>query len=44
MDYQKIYPAGQYIALTGLTDPNDEVIEYSIKAFENWNIKNSAKL
>ena len=44
IDYNKIYPVGQMIALAGLTDPDDEVIEFSIKAFENWQDRQSALL
>ncbi len=42
--YKLVYPAGQSLALTGLTDPCDEVIEFSIKAFENWEDKDSVYL
>lgn len=44
IDYKKIYPVGQMIALAGLTDPDDEVIEFSIKAFENWQDKQCVRL
>lgn len=44
LSYDEIFPEGQSIALLGLTDPDDEVIEFSIKAFENWEQKDSAIL
>ena len=42
--YELLYPCGQSIALVGLTDPDDEVIEFSIKAFENWEDSSSISL
>lgn len=44
IDYKQINPVGQIIALAGLTDSDDEVIEYSIKAFENWQNKDAVRL
>ena len=44
IDYEKVHPIGQSIALMGLTDPDDEVIEYSIKVFENWECKDAIPL
>ncbi|MBR4908839.1 MAG: hypothetical protein IKZ43_07500 [Acidaminococcaceae bacterium] len=44
IEYKRIYPVGQMIALTGLSDADDEVIEYSIKAFENWQDKEAVRL
>ncbi|WP_288945995.1 hypothetical protein [uncultured Megasphaera sp.] len=44
IEYKKVAPVAQSLALVGLTDPDDEVIEYSIKAFENWEDKDAISL
>jgi len=38
-NYDEVYPIGQSIAMNSLIFNNDEVVEYAIKCFENWNSK-----
>lgn len=37
MDYEAIYPIGVSMAISALNHKNNEVAEYAIKCFENWN-------
>ncbi len=39
MDYEEIYPSGQAMAISGLSYSNNEVQEFAIKCFENWDNK-----
>lgn len=34
--YDDVYPLGQYMALTALSHKNNEVSEFGVKCFENW--------
>lgn len=38
-NYDEVYPIGQSIAMNSLLFNDDEVVEYAIKCFENWNSK-----
>lgn len=39
IDYEKVYPMGQMLAMCALNHINKEVSEYGIKCFENWGEK-----
>lgn len=39
LDYNKVYPSGQMLAICAINHKNNEVAEYGIKCFENWGEK-----
>lgn len=36
LEYDQIFPIGQYIALVAIEHKNKEIAEYGIKCYENW--------
>lgn len=43
IDYEEIYPYGSMLALAQLSHKDKRVVGYAIKAFSNWNNKDSLK-
>lgn len=43
LPYDEVYPQGQMLALCAISHRNNEVAEYGIKCFENWEHKDGAK-
>lgn len=43
-DYMRVYPVGQTIAIASLSFKNVEIKEAGIRAFENWNRKETAPI
>lgn len=39
ISYQEVYPLGQAIAINAIGHSNNEIAEYGIKCFENWDNK-----
>lgn len=41
MEYEEVYPNGPTMAMASLTNKDERVVGYGIKAFANWNVKNT---